>query len=167
MKPTLSSQEARFVAFAAELAESLSLSGALAQIYALLFIRSHPLSLGEIADLLRMSKGHASVNLRVLESWGAVRPAWIPGNRRDHYEPVRDLKALVLRRVEEGLGRRLAVAEERLKTILEEAERKSNHRDPDREFLAAKVKGLYGEVAWAKGILKMVPGLVKLRRVLG
>ncbi|HRY28815.1 MAG TPA: hypothetical protein P5079_02120 [Elusimicrobiota bacterium] len=116
MTPT--SPQDEFVRFAGQLAESFSFNKSIGQIYGLLYLNPEPLSLDEISKRLLMSKGNASINLRVLEEWGAVRSVPIPGSRRDHYEANRNLKEVALRRLEEGLGRRISWAEKRLDDFL-------------------------------------------------
>jgi HTH-type transcriptional regulator, glycine betaine synthesis regulator len=113
----ISSLQKDFAHFAGELAESLSFNKSMGQIYGLLYISSSPLSLDDIAKQLNMSKGNASINLRILESWDAVCPVWVAGSRRDHYEANRDLKSLALRRLQEGLGRRLEIAARGLRAL--------------------------------------------------
>ena len=164
--PRLSPVEARFVAAAAEIAESFSFSGTLAQIYALLYMRPAPLSLGEIALTLGMSKGHASVNLRILESWGAVRPSFVPGTRKDHYEPVRDIKSLALKRIEEGLTRRVALAEERLDALAAGLDAPGGGPKDEVHFLKSHLKSLRGDLATAKKVLQFLPKLSRVRSLL-
>jgi DNA-binding transcriptional regulator GbsR (MarR family) len=106
-----------FARFAGELAESLSFNKSIGQIFGLLYLSDTPLSLDDIAQRLSMSKGNASINLRYLESWGAVKPVAISGTRRDHYEAHRNLKELALRRLQEGVIRRLDLAEERIASL--------------------------------------------------
>ena len=60
------------------------------QIYALLFLSRNPLSLDQISESLKISKGNTSVNVRVLEEVGLVRKVWVKGDRRDFYEAHRD-----------------------------------------------------------------------------
>jgi DNA-binding transcriptional regulator GbsR (MarR family) len=112
MSPT--SLELEFARFAGDMAESLSFSKSIGQIYGLLYIQPDPLSLDDIAKQLGMSKGNASINLRVLESWGAVRPVSMHASRRDFYRANTNLKELFLRRIKEGMGRRLEMADEAL-----------------------------------------------------
>jgi DNA-binding transcriptional regulator GbsR (MarR family) len=112
--PAAPSLEVEFARFAGELAESLSFNKSVGQIFGLLYLSSAPLSLPEIAERLSMSKGNASINIRLLESWGAVRPVSVVGSRKDFYEANRDIKQVALRRVREGLTKRLDRAEEQL-----------------------------------------------------
>ncbi len=60
------------------------------QIYALLFLSHEPLSLDEIASLLKISKSNISINIRLLEDYKLVRKIWVKGSRRDYYEACRD-----------------------------------------------------------------------------
>jgi DNA-binding transcriptional regulator GbsR (MarR family) len=60
------------------------------QIYALLFLARNPMSLDEIAEVLRLSKGNISVNIRMLEGYGLARKVWVKGTRKDYYEVARD-----------------------------------------------------------------------------
>src|SRR5262245_19140833 len=112
--PNPTAVDVEFTRFAGELAESFNFSRSIGQIYGLLYISPGPLSLGEICERLSMSKGNASINLRLLEFWGAVRPVSVMGSRKDFYEPNRDLKDLALRRLREGMGKRLDFAESQM-----------------------------------------------------
>lgn len=110
-----------FAKFAGELAESLSFNRSVGQIYGLLYLSPSPLSLDQIAEGLRMSKGNASINLRTLETWGAVRPVWVDGSRRDHYEANRDIKSVAYRRLMEGLTKRVELAERNIDRMIGQA----------------------------------------------
>ena len=83
------------------------------QIYALLFIARNPMSLDEIAEVLRLSKGNISVNIRMLEGFGLARKVWVKGTRKDYYEAARDYPRKFLKdffdRVREGVDDSLRV----------------------------------------------------------
>ena len=64
------------------------------QIFGLLYFSSDPLSIGDICDMLGISKASTSTGTRQLAALGAVRKVWIPGERRDYYEVVDDLVQL-------------------------------------------------------------------------
>ncbi len=86
------------------------------QIYALLFMMRQPLSLDEICDFLKTSKGNVSVNIRLLEEQGMVRKVWVKGSRRDYYEAVRDYPRKLIKgffdRVRDGIEHSLRIIEE-------------------------------------------------------
>jgi len=167
MASSISPVEKRFLALATELAESLSLSGTLAQIYALLYIKPAPLSLDDIAGSLGMSKGNASVNLRILDSWGAVRKTFELGSRRDHYEAVRDLGAIAVRRIQEGFSRRLGLAQERIGALMAQFDAGDAGRDAAQaRFFRERVEGIQKEMAAAQRLLERLQDLYKLRKIL-
>ena len=119
VQPKLSSSQRAFVDYAGEMAASLSFARSVGQIFALLYISPEPLSIDDLCALLRISKGNASVNLRVLAGWEAVEKTWVQGSRRAHYRALRDLRRIALKRLEEGLGRRLALAKSRMEKLEE------------------------------------------------
>ena len=63
----------------------LGMPKSVGEIYGLLFAAPEPLALDALMTRLRMSKGAASQGLKVLRSFGAVRPVYVAGDRRDHY----------------------------------------------------------------------------------
>lgn len=77
------------------------------QIYALLFLSREPLSLDDISDILQVSKGNVSVNIRLLEEFKLVKKVWVKGSRRDFYEANRDYPRKFLKgffdRLREGI----------------------------------------------------------------
>ncbi len=146
-----------FARLAGELAESLSFNRSIGQIYGLLYLASEPMSLEDIAKRLGMSKGNASINLRALASWGAVRPVWVRGSRRDHYEADRNIKALALRRLEEGLSRRLDMAEEKMDSLLS---RDGALQDPAVKKRLQELRSLVGSGRKALRVLPKILGFL-------
>ncbi len=104
-----------FVDLGGRAAQRLGFARSLGQIYALLYLSEKPLGLDDLVRLLGISKGGASMSVRQLETWGAVRKVWRRGERRDFYEANTDFRnlfrstlfGLILPRLESG-GRHLA-----------------------------------------------------------
>ena len=67
---------------------------AMAQIQALLFISTKPLSMEEIMEDLQISRGNTSMNLRQLMDWGIVTKELIPGERKDFFTTEKDVEEL-------------------------------------------------------------------------
>jgi HTH-type transcriptional regulator, glycine betaine synthesis regulator len=55
------------------------------EIYGLLFVSPQPLAMDAMMARLSMSKGAASQGLKLLRSFGAVKTAYVAGDRRDHF----------------------------------------------------------------------------------
>jgi len=73
----------------------LGLPRSIGEIYGLLYITPEPLAMDQLIARLRISKGSASQGLRFLRNLGAVKPQYIPGNRRDHFVAETQLKKLI------------------------------------------------------------------------
>lgn len=138
--------DTEFARLAGDLAEEFSFSRSLGQIYGLLYMQDAPLALEDIGRRLSMSKGNVSINIRLLEAWGAVRPLSVVGSRKDFYEANRDIKGLALRRLSEGLTKRMDMAERRLAALTE------NSSDPAHRKRIAELTSL---VSGGRRLLKL------------
>ena len=67
------------------------------RLWTLLYLETRPLSAADIGDRLQMSSGAVSMLLTELQQWGAVKKAWVPGERRDYYEPETSIWKMVSR----------------------------------------------------------------------
>lgn len=87
------------------------------EIYGLLFISPDPLPLDALVRRLRISKGSASQGLRFLKAVGAVKPVYVAGDRRDHFEAVLELKQLAAGFIREELQPHLENGTRRLERL--------------------------------------------------
>ena len=62
-----------------------------AQVHALLFLSPKPLPANEIAVTLGIARSNASTSLRELQHWGIVRIVHLAGDRRDHFDSMKDV----------------------------------------------------------------------------
>ncbi len=67
---------------------------AMAQIQALLFISTKALSMEDIMEELKISRGNTSMNLRQLMDWGIVTKELIPGERKEFFTTEKDVQEL-------------------------------------------------------------------------
>jgi len=88
-------------------ADAFGISRTVAQLYAILYLSPKPLSLDEMAEHLRVSKGNVSVNIRILNDWQAVRKIWQKGSRKDYYAAELDIKKVIINKLKTGLNRRV------------------------------------------------------------
>lgn len=107
----------QFIGLAGDVAEMVSFNRSLGQLYGLLYISTEPMSLHEIATTCKMSKGNASIHLRILEDWDAVHRSSQPGTRKDYYTANMDIKSVVSKRFQEGLSKRLNLIRRRLAAL--------------------------------------------------
>lgn len=141
--------EQEFVNITSELGVYLGLNRTVGQIYGLLYINPSPVALEDIAKTLRISKGGASVNIRELERWGAVRKVWVQGSRKDFYEANQDFLNVAYSRIKNRVQKMLDSAEQRIL------------RFENGNNLSEEQKGKLGQiketVSAISGILKLSP----------
>jgi len=84
----------KFISTWGSLGTLWGINKAMAQIQALLFISIDPLSMEEIMEDLKISRGNASMNLRQLIDWGIVTKTLIPGERKEFFVTEKDVQEL-------------------------------------------------------------------------
>jgi HTH-type transcriptional regulator, glycine betaine synthesis regulator len=120
----LTSGEAEVISIFVQMAQTLGAPRSLGEIYGLLFSTPRPLSFQEIVDQLKMSKGSVSQGLRFLRSVGAIKPVVVAGDRKEYYEPVVELRALVSGFLKERINPQLETWGARAKALkIEDFER--------------------------------------------
>lgn len=150
MDKNIQSLEQQIFQLVSGIASSLSINPMIAKIYALLYFSNEPLSLEEIAKRTKVSKASASVYLRILESWNAVKEVYPHSNRKDFYVAEPDILKIVVTRIEEGLNKRLNMMNTELDGILNkfdeiEKNNKDNktlkkYKEKIKEFIKIKEK---------------------------
>lgn len=84
----------KFISTWGSLGSLWGINKAMAQIQALLFISTKPLSMEEIMEELKISRGNTSMNLRQLMDWGIVTKELIPGQRKEFFTTEKDVQEL-------------------------------------------------------------------------
>ena len=74
-----------------EMGARWGVSRSVAQIHALLYFSPKPLAADEIVDALSVARSHVSNSLRELQSWGVVKLVHVMGDRREHFESIKDV----------------------------------------------------------------------------
>src|SRR6188508_1290466 len=88
---SLSPVAERFILHWGEMGTRWGINRTVAQIHALLFLSPRPLHAEAIAGTLGVARSNVSTSLRELQGWGIVRVAHILGDRRDHFESLKDV----------------------------------------------------------------------------
>ena len=95
----------------------IGLPRSIGEIYGLLFCAKDPLTFDELVERLQISKGSVSQGLKVLRQLGAVKLHYVPGSRRDHYEPELSMKRLVRGFIKDQFEPHLSSGSQRLDAI--------------------------------------------------
>src|SRR5687767_731583 len=88
---TLSDIQQKFILHWGEMGTRWGINRTVAQIHALLFLSPEPLHAEEIAETLGVARSNVSTSLRELQGWGIVRVVHQLGDRRDHFESLKDV----------------------------------------------------------------------------
>ena len=83
--------EQKFILHWGEMGTRWGINRTVAQVHALLFVSSKPLHAEEIANTLAVARSNVSNSLRELQGWRIVRVVHVLGDRRDHFESVKDV----------------------------------------------------------------------------
>jgi DNA-binding transcriptional regulator GbsR (MarR family) len=90
----LSQIKEKFILHWGEQGSLWGINRTMAQVHALLFISSEPLSANQIMDELQISRGNVSMALRELMAWGIANRVHIKGERREFYTTEKDVWTL-------------------------------------------------------------------------
>lgn len=83
-----------FILHWGEMGTKWGINRTVAQIHALLFISEAPLNAEDICERLGVARSNVSNSLKELQNWGIVKIVHLPGDRRDHFESIRDVYEL-------------------------------------------------------------------------
>ena len=84
----------KFISTWGSLGTLWGINKAMAQIQALLFISTKPMSMEDIMEELKISRGNTSMNLRQLIDWGIVTKVLVTGERREFFTTEKDVQEL-------------------------------------------------------------------------
>ena len=107
-KKTINPVITRFIQDAGNLTQSFGIGRATGQIFAYLYFSPEPRSLADLQAALGISKGSASMCVRQLEQWGAVKKIWVKGDRKDYYEANEWFGQIVKNALMDTIGKRMA-----------------------------------------------------------
>jgi DNA-binding transcriptional regulator GbsR (MarR family) len=80
-----------FILHWGEMGTRWGINRTVAQIHALLYLSPKPLNAEQIAETLSVARSNVSNSLKELQGWGIVRIVHVMGDRRDHFESLKDV----------------------------------------------------------------------------
>jgi DNA-binding transcriptional regulator GbsR (MarR family) len=81
----------KFILHWGEMGTRWGINRTVAQIHALLFISPRPLNADNIVETLAVARSNVSTSLKELQGWGIVKMVHILGDKRDHFESMKDV----------------------------------------------------------------------------
>jgi len=174
MKPLTPVQQ-KFILHWGKMGSQWGINRTVAQIHALLFLAPEPISAEEIADTLTVARSNVSTSLRELEGWGIIRSVHKLGDRRDHYESLKDVWEMFRVVLDERKKREVDPTLALLRECLAEAEAQKASDPHTRERLASLLEFFETMTGWfdqirrlpTKSVIKFVKTGDKILKFLG
>jgi DNA-binding transcriptional regulator GbsR (MarR family) len=134
-----------------------------AQIHALLFLSPTPLHAEEIAATLGVARSNVSTSLRELQGWGIVRVVHLLGDRRDHFESLKDVWELFRIILDERKKREADPTLAMLREAVAETKRPGSADAYTRERLADLLQFFELMTTWCEQTRKLpTPAVVRM-----
>ena len=142
------------------MSQSLGFGRAVGQVYAYLYFSRASRSLADMQEALGISKGSASMTVRQLEQWGAVKQVWVKGDRKDYYRANDWFGRILKNLLFDSVGKKLAS----YSAMLDEADAELANQTSDREeqaFIKDRIAHLrkfqsHALSVWNSPVMKML-----------
>lgn len=162
MPPDLPTVVRRFIEDAGNTSQSLGIGRVLGQIFAYLYFSREPRSLADLQEALAISKGSASMGVRQLEQWNAVRQVWVRGDRKDYYEANDWFGEIIRNLLRDTVGKKLVTSTALLDELKAELNgHAASSGDPDHAFVEARLTHLRAfhakaQKVWNSRVVRML-----------
>lgn len=148
----LTAVQRKFVLHWGEMGNRWGINRTMAQIHALLYLCPRPLHAEEVCAILQVARSNVSTAMRELQGWGIVRVVHVLGDRRDHFESLKDPWEMFRIVLEERKRREIDPTVELLAACLAEAEKAGPEEAHSRERLAALYDFFSTMTSWYQGM---------------
>lgn len=122
----LTEVEQKFILHWGEMGTRWGVNRTVAQIHALLYLSTEALNAEQITDVLAVARSNVSNSIKELQSWGLVKVVHVLGDRRDHFESLKDIWDIFLIVVEERKKREIDPTLTMLRSVAIEADNEAS-----------------------------------------
>ncbi len=88
---SLDDSRALFIRRWGEMGGYWGISRTMAEIHAMLYVSIDPVCTDDVMDVLQVSRGNASMNLRALVDWGLIERIHLRGDRKEYFVALTDV----------------------------------------------------------------------------
>src|SRR5205814_2161174 len=138
----------KFVLHWGEMGRRWGINRTVAQIHALLFISSSPLNEEQIAETLGVARSNVSTSLKELQGWGIVKLVHVLGDKRDHFESIKDVWEMFRIVLDERKKREIDPTLAVLRASVAEAEKERTKDEHTTQRLRDLVEFFETTIAW-------------------
>ena len=118
----LSSIQQKFILHWGEMGTRWGINRTVAQIHALLYLSPRPLHAEDIAETLAVARSNVSTSLKDLQGWGIVKLVHVLGDKRDHFESLKNVWEMFRIVLDERKKREIDPTVNMLRACIAEAE---------------------------------------------
>jgi DNA-binding transcriptional regulator GbsR (MarR family) len=86
----------KFILHWGEMGWRWGINRSVAQVHALLLLTPKPIAADEIAETLDVARSNVSTSLKELQGWALIRVVHVFGDRREHFETLKDVWEMFL-----------------------------------------------------------------------
>jgi DNA-binding transcriptional regulator GbsR (MarR family) len=156
----------KFILHWGEMGTRWGINRTVAQIHAVLYLSPAPLPAETIAETLGVARSNVSTSLRELQSWRIVRITHILGDRRDHFESLKDVWEMFRIIVEERKKREADPTLTMLRDAVAEAKKPGSADTYTRDRLAELLEFFELVTNWAEQTRKLpTPAIVRMLKM--
>lgn len=166
----------KFILHWGEMGTRWGINRTIAQIHALLYIAQKPLTAEEITETLGVARSNVSTSLRELQGWGVIRVVHVLGDRRDHFESMREVWEMFRMILDQRIKREIAPTITLLEDCIQTAEasdipedRTTRERLLEMHNFFSVMSGWYDQIRAMeiKAVKRFVSMGVSLNKVIG
>ena len=162
-KSSLTPIQQKFILHWGEMGAKWGINRTVAQIHALLYLSDRPLNAEEIATTLGVARSNVSNSLRELQGWGIVKTTHMLGDRRDHFETMKDVWEMFRIIVDERKKREADPVLHMLREAVAEAKKPGAADAHTRERLADMLQFFDLMTGWVEQTRKLpTPAVIRM-----
>lgn len=155
----LSKAAREFILHWGEMGNRWGVNRTVAQVHALLYLATEPLTAEDIAEVLSVARSNVSTSLRELQNWQLVQATHQMGDRRDFFTTSHDVWQLFLTVVQQRVEREIEPTIAALNRLAIEAHAE---RQPE---VTARIAGMHAFLrelhGWYQQVTKLPPSTLR------
>ncbi|HVU17982.1 MAG TPA: MarR family transcriptional regulator [Candidatus Didemnitutus sp.] len=153
----LTPTQEKFILHWGEMGWRWGINRSVAQVHALLMVAPKPVTAEEISETLAMARSNVSTSLKELNGWGLVRTVHEFGDRREHFETLKDVWEMFLIIMRERKKREIDPTLQTLRECRDEAAAGKADSDHTIRRLSELIDFMELAVSWTDRAQSMSP----------
>jgi|ERR1051325_11177487 DNA-binding transcriptional regulator GbsR (MarR family) len=150
--PALGPIQQKFILHWGEMGTRWGINRTVAQIHALLYLSPKPLHAEDIAETLGVARSNVSTSLKELQGWGIVKLVHVLGDKRDHFESMKDVWEMFRVVLDERKRREIDPTLAMLRGCISEAEHDQQTDEYTQQRLGELVDFFETTTAWYRQV---------------